>query len=79
MVTTALVDLGRPPVAGLVEPGVELGRVLAELACVLAAAGNDDEATRAASEAHELASALAFDGYSRTLQSLPKEIADARV
>lgn len=79
MFSTALVDLGRPPVAGLVEPGVELGRVLAELACVLAAAGNGDAAAQAASEAHELASALAFEGYGRTLQSLPKEIADARV
>lgn len=79
MFATALVDLGRPPVAGLVEPGIELGRVLAELASVLASTGRVDEAALAASEAHELASALAYDGYRLTLQSLPEGVADARV
>jgi tetratricopeptide (TPR) repeat protein len=34
-----LVDLGRPPVAGLVEPATELDRVLAELAGLAAVAG----------------------------------------
>ena len=79
MYATALVDLGRPPVAGLVEPGIELGRVLAELASVLTSAGRPDEAAPFAVEAATLADALAYDGYRRTLQSLPTVVADARV
>ena len=79
MFATALVDLGRPPVAGLVEPGIELGRVLAELASVLASAGRIDEAAVAAAEASELADALAYDGYRLTLQALPQEVSGARV
>ena len=79
MFATALVDLGRPPVAGLVEPGIELGRVLAELAAALISAGRAAEAAHPASEAATLADALAYDGYRRTLQSLPKDVADARV
>ena len=37
-------DLGRPPVAGLVEPAVELGLVLADRAVALSALGRADEA-----------------------------------
>jgi hypothetical protein len=58
-----LVDLGRPPVAGLVEPGVELGRTLADRAEALAALGRADEAAAAAAEAAGLADRLGFDGY----------------
>lgn len=63
-----VVDLGRPPMAGLVEPGVELGRVLADRATVLAAAGRLAEAARSAGEAAELADALGFDGYRSQLE-----------
>lgn len=56
-------DLGRPPLAGLVEPGVELGRVQADRATVLAAAGRLAEAEDAAREAATLADALGFEGY----------------
>jgi DNA-binding SARP family transcriptional activator len=58
-----LVDLGRPPVAGLVEPGVELGRTLADRAEALAALGRAEEAAAAAAEAAGLAERLGFDGY----------------
>jgi tetratricopeptide (TPR) repeat protein len=58
-----LVDLGRPAVAGLIEPAVELGRVLADRALVLRAAGRHAEASTAAAEAAELAEAMAFTGY----------------
>ncbi len=62
-VTMNLVDLGRPAVAGLIEPAVELGRVLADRALVLRAAGCHGEAAAAAAEAAELAEAMAFTGY----------------
>lgn len=65
-----LTDLGRPPVAGLVEPGVELGRVLADRAVVLAAAGRADEARAAAREAEQLADAMRFDGYRTQLENV---------
>ena len=58
-----LVDLGRPPVGGLVEPGVELGRVLADRADALRAAGRAAEARAAGEEALALADELRFDGY----------------
>ena len=58
-----IADLGRVPVGGLVEPALELGRVLAERARVLAAAGRPEEASAAAREALELADAVRFDGY----------------
>lgn len=58
-----VVDLGRPPVAGLIEPALELGRVLSERARVLTEAGRHEEAAAAAREALDLADALAFDGY----------------
>ena len=57
-----LVDLGRPPVAGLVEPGVELARTLADRADALTALGRAAEAAAAAAEAARLAEALRFDG-----------------
>jgi DNA-binding SARP family transcriptional activator len=58
-----MVDLGRPAVAGLIEPVVELGRVLADRALVLREAGRHAEASAAAAEAAELADAAAFTGY----------------
>jgi DNA-binding SARP family transcriptional activator/predicted ATPase len=75
-----VVDLGRPPVAGLVEPGVELGRVLADRAAILARAGRPDEAGAAAAEALALADAMAYDGYRSALEGLAaKEASDAGV
>ena len=62
-----VVDLGRPAVAGLIEPAVELGRVLADRALVLRAAGRHAEASTAAAEAAELAEAMTFTGYRRQL------------
>jgi tetratricopeptide (TPR) repeat protein len=62
-----LVDLGRPPVAGLVEPGVELGRTLADRAEALRALGREEEAASAAAEAAGLAERLGFDGYRERL------------
>lgn len=53
-----LTDLGRPPVAGLVEPAVELRRVLVDLAAALEAAELPEDANEAAREAEELAHAL---------------------
>jgi hypothetical protein len=66
-VTMNIVDLGRPAVAGLIEPAVELGRVLADRALVLRAAGRHAEASTAAAEAAELAEAMAFTGYQSQL------------
>jgi hypothetical protein len=63
-----IVDLGRPPMAGLVEPGVELGRVLADRATVLAAAGRHAEAAESAAEAAALADAFQFNGYRSQLE-----------
>jgi hypothetical protein len=65
------VDLGRPPVAGLVEPGVELGRTLADRAEALRALGRDEEAASAAAEAMALAEELRFDGYRERLAGAP--------
>ena len=65
--TMNLVDLGRPAVAGLLEPAVELGRVLADRALVLRAAGRHAEAAAAATEAADLAEAMAFAGYRNQL------------
>ena len=62
-----LVDLGRPPVGGLVEPGVELGRTLADRAELLSAAGRADEARDAVEEALRLADELRFEGYRERL------------
>ena len=67
-----LADLGRPPVAGLVEPGLELGRVLAERATLLAEAGRGEEARAAAAEAAELADAVGYDGYRGRLAALAR-------
>jgi DNA-binding SARP family transcriptional activator/tetratricopeptide (TPR) repeat protein len=63
----AFVDLGRPPVAGLLEPVVELGRVLSERALLLSRLGRADQARRAAERAARLADELAYDGYRDTL------------
>ena len=65
-----LVDLGRPAIAGLIEPGVELGRVLADRAAVLRVSGRHAEAAAAAEEAAEFAEAMAFTGYRRQLDSV---------
>jgi tetratricopeptide (TPR) repeat protein len=62
-----ILDVGRVPVAGLVEPALELGRVLAERALVLAGNGRADAAARAAAESEGLADRLGFDGYRATL------------
>jgi DNA-binding SARP family transcriptional activator len=66
-------DLGRPPVAGLVEPAVELGLTLADRAEALAALGRHEEARAAAAEAAALAEETGFDGYRERLEG------DARV
>jgi DNA-binding SARP family transcriptional activator/tetratricopeptide (TPR) repeat protein len=63
----SLIDLGRTPVAGLVEPAVELGRVLAERAALLAGRGELAEAAASAEEAADLARRVRFDGYDATL------------
>jgi DNA-binding SARP family transcriptional activator/tetratricopeptide (TPR) repeat protein len=63
----AFVDLGRPPMAGLTEPGVELGRVRADQALLLSQAGRVREASQAVLEAQRLADELSFDGYRSTL------------
>jgi hypothetical protein len=65
-----IADLGRMPVGGMVEPAVELGRVLAERARLLALAGRDAEAREAAREAAALADAARFDGYREILDEL---------
>ena len=62
-----VLDVGRVPVAGLIEPALELGRVLAERALVLAGMGRTADAAPAAAEAAALADALPFDGYRDTL------------
>jgi tetratricopeptide (TPR) repeat protein len=61
-------DLGRPPVAGLVEPAVELGLTLADRAEALAALGRYDQARAAAAEAAALADETGFDGYRARLE-----------
>ncbi|OLB67391.1 MAG: hypothetical protein AUI10_00230 [Actinobacteria bacterium 13_2_20CM_2_72_6] len=58
-----LVDLGRPPVAGLIEPRVELCRVLMDKAAVLSATGAPDRSASAAAEAAALADAVGLPGY----------------
>ncbi|HWI09449.1 MAG TPA: hypothetical protein VNT54_18265 [Solirubrobacteraceae bacterium] len=63
-----VVDLGRAPVAGLVEPGVGLGRVLAERAVLLAEQRRGREARAAADEAARIAAELRFDGYRSLLE-----------
>jgi DNA-binding SARP family transcriptional activator len=68
-----LTDLGRPPVAGLVEPGVELGKVLADRAQVLADAGRHAKAAAAAREACSLADAMGFDGYRSRVEEILTE------
>jgi DNA-binding SARP family transcriptional activator len=52
-----LADLGRPPVAGLIEPALELARTLVDRAELLAALGRGPEAAPAAAEAAGLAEA----------------------
>ena len=52
-----LADLGRPPVAGLVEPALELARTLVDRAELLAALGRGAEAATVAAEAAALAEA----------------------
>jgi DNA-binding SARP family transcriptional activator len=69
----AVADLGRPPVAGLVEPAVELGLTLADRAGVLAALGRPDDARAAAREAAALADETGFEGYRERV------VTDARV
>ena len=69
----AVADLGRPPVAGMVEPAVELGLVLADRAEALTALGRTEEAAAAAREAAALADETGFDGYRDRLAT------DARV
>ena len=61
------VDLARPPVAGLLEPGIELGRVLADRALVLARSDRAQEAREALRQAEALAAQLHFDGYRGTI------------
>ena len=68
---SSLTDLGRPPVGGLVEPAVEIGRVLADRACVLAACGRFEESQTNADEARAIADAVEFDGYRALLDALP--------
>ena len=68
-----MADLGRPPVAGLVEPAVELGLTLADRAQVLTLLDRPDEARAAALEAAALADETGFDGYRDRLET------DARV
>jgi DNA-binding SARP family transcriptional activator len=58
-----LVDLGRPPVAGLIEPHVELCRVLVDKAAVLSGMGSHERSTATAAEAAALADAAGFAGY----------------
>jgi hypothetical protein len=58
-------------VAGLVEPGVELGRVLADRAETLARAGRLDDARPPAAEAAALARDAAYDGYRQRLDAIP--------
>jgi len=67
-VAASLVDLGRAPVAGLVEPAAELGRTLADRALLLAEGGNAPDARAVANEASRLADDLSFDGYRATLE-----------
>ena len=55
------------PVAGLIEPALELGRVLADRALALVGEGRTGEAAEAAAEAAALADELPFDGYRETL------------
>ena len=69
----AVADLGRPPVAGLVEPAVELGLTLADRAEALALLDRPDEAQAAAREAAALADETGFEGYRDRLET------DARV
>jgi tetratricopeptide (TPR) repeat protein len=73
--TAVLTDLGRVPVAGLVEPGLELGRTLADRALALAAAGREIEARAAADEALALADELSFAGYRERLADLVVPVA----
>lgn len=68
--TATLVDLGRAPVAGLVEPGIELGRILAERALLYAEEGRVGEARAAVQEAARIADQLRFDGYRPLLERL---------
>ncbi|MBA0125111.1 AAA family ATPase [Haloechinothrix sp. YIM 98757] len=68
--TVTFVDLARPPVGGQVEPGVELGRVLAERAVLLSDVGRADDARAAAEEAILLADRLGFDGYRQRVNAL---------
>lgn len=68
----SLVDFSGPPIGGQVEPGVELGRVLAERAALLARSGREGEALAAAHEATQLAETLRFDGYLPTLRAIPR-------
>jgi hypothetical protein len=58
-----LVDLGRPPVAGLIEPAVELSRVLTDRAAALAACVDVVRADRAGAEAATLAATVGYHGY----------------
>ena len=54
------------------EPGVELGRVLAQRAALLGAAGRSDESRAAGLEARRLADALDYDGYRERLAAIPE-------
>lgn len=70
----AIVDMTRSVVAGLVEPGLELGRVLAERAALLAAAGRAPEARNAAQEARSIAAQLGADGYRTAVEAPMVEV-----
>ncbi|GAA4702450.1 hypothetical protein GCM10023215_47140 [Pseudonocardia yuanmonensis] len=65
---TSLVALGPSRLEVPVEPGVELGRVLADRARVLVERGRSGEARAAVDEASALAARLAYDGYRDSLQ-----------
>lgn len=67
----SLVDLGRAPVAGLVEPALELGLVLVEQARLLTAVGRAAEAQATEQEAATLAATLGIEGYRSALDDIP--------
>lgn len=64
----SLTELGRSAVAGRLEPGVELGRTLADLALLLGANGEADRARELAREATALAGEVDHHGYLAALR-----------
>lgn len=75
----SLVDLGRAPVAGLVEPALELRQVLVEQAGLLAAAGRTAEAQVAEQEAVTLTAALGVEECRSALDDIPVPAATQEV